>query len=851
MLDANPNGNANAAGAMVVGEEQENENGESVRGLAADGGTVLSASAIVTEVGASSTHTIGVHERLEGTTLRVLFDGRFLPSQTRSTGSLEPPSSGWNGNEATSGASGASSRGCSGAAGADESIRDARGGGEGGGVAGSVARGWGGEVEGNTGGGGGQWLERGEGGGGTGAAGRTAGGSSGVGEPAQTNTEPRQHQKTELVIYTPSQPEDPSHVSASAPRNHEALTGLAWVVTVLEKKTNKPTALRCPDPLPSWATTVPPPSPRAAAREPSQESEPTPTHNPTNDARYEMQQADSGDSGDSGGSLACPPFVRVGGSVPLLLIPDAGVVAEVNSAAAHLRSTMGACKANAFIARLGNCITISTVNTDDFVFVFEVLQVFNMTLTKKFLLASYFVTGGRAPGGPGRRRDDEDEVSVATATRGNGARAWDDREDDGEEEDGEEFEKGEEVRPTEAARSGGATEEEVISRHERGVIHDGEKIFSTWPSFSCDWRFLPACVELGGSSWRRTTAVVSRRCRALTHFIQFGRASCNPAAEDEIERLLRMNPSLGTAWSSLTVMLGKSLWPIICAPLIVHWLKTRHECGVPFHAMMTLSVCQVAASIILLAYHVRYGSSCLDMDYRLNYPRYTAVAFITTAFGCFGYGYGISYIPVMSENYGDTCSNARITFMLLLCVLCTLIFCSLNIHLRRCVFGLHANCVFWLALPFAAHHVTGRSPYNHFATWRLSKWQPVHDAVRSASRAQNTSSGVEEPAEKAALEAFFFWMDVAASTVRTAIIFIFIPRVVSRRTQSAFATSLAAPPTVETKNNNNKHPENMSMETVGGGSSAVDNVDAGGAATPRRRREDIFLDFFNKVKKRV
>jgi hypothetical protein len=40
-------------------------------------------------------------------------------------------------------------------------------------------------------------------------------------------------------------------------------------------------------------------------------------------------------------------------AVPLLLIPDAGVAAEVNAAASQLRWTMGRVKANAFIARLG------------------------------------------------------------------------------------------------------------------------------------------------------------------------------------------------------------------------------------------------------------------------------------------------------------------------------------------------------------------------------------------------------------------------------------------------------------------------------------------------------------------
>jgi hypothetical protein len=87
------------------------------------------------------------------------------------------------------------------------------------------------------------------------------------------------------------------------------------------------------------------------------------------------------------------------------------------AAAAQLRATVGAGKANAFIARLGSCVMTSTANTDDVMFVLDVTQVFNLALTKKMLLDTYFDpsgSGGKgAVGGGARgRRCEDDEISV-------------------------------------------------------------------------------------------------------------------------------------------------------------------------------------------------------------------------------------------------------------------------------------------------------------------------------------------------------------------------------------------------------------------------------------------------------
>jgi hypothetical protein len=164
---------------------------------------------------------------------------------------------------------------------------------------------------------------------GAGMVGAGAGGGGGEPTPTPTQTEmqqQQQQQQTELTFFTP-----PSHQNGG-----EEVVGLVWVVAILENDHEGGASRRSrvlgSNPNPSWTT-------------------------PTYHAAHYVDTQPA----DSSGSLACE-MVRVGNSVPLLLIPDAGVAAEVNAAAARLRSTMGAVKANAFIARLGEgCYKLNTV----------------------------------------------------------------------------------------------------------------------------------------------------------------------------------------------------------------------------------------------------------------------------------------------------------------------------------------------------------------------------------------------------------------------------------------------------------------------------------------------------------
>jgi hypothetical protein len=103
---------------------------------------------------------------------------------------------------------------------------------------------------------------------------------------------------------------------------------------------------------------------------------------------------------------------------------------------------------------------------------------------------------------------------------------------------------------TATRRKGARGEGEVEGKEVHGPMEAGTGGANAGP-----WIFLP---KLGGG---RGAAGKNRRK-------VWGKAS--PAAEDEIDKLLRENPSLGEAWSDLTVMLAKHLWPLIFAPVIVH-----------------------------------------------------------------------------------------------------------------------------------------------------------------------------------------------------------------------------------------------------------------------------------------
>jgi hypothetical protein len=356
-MGSNTRSAINPYGGAGVEEEEE----ACVRGLSADGSTVISTSAIVT-IASSTQHTVVIHERLRGTTLVVMYDGRILPSQTRTLAVPHPSQAGAAaaaGGGAGGGAFGGASRrlgGSGAAAGADENHHQGMRGGAG---AGPGATGM-------------EWGE----------AGVRAGGA---GELTQTQQQQQQQQQTELVFSTPS------HLDGG-----EDVVGLAWVVAILDNTDDEGSASRRSNPNSLTNTGTPPPLE-------------APSHFA---AHYvEAQPADSGD-----GELECE-MVRVGAAVPLLLMPDAGVAAEVNAAAAQLRATMGAGKANAFIVRLGSCVMTSTANTDDVMFVLDVTQVFNLALTKKMLLDTYFDpsgSGGKgAVGGGARgRRCEDDEISV-------------------------------------------------------------------------------------------------------------------------------------------------------------------------------------------------------------------------------------------------------------------------------------------------------------------------------------------------------------------------------------------------------------------------------------------------------
>jgi hypothetical protein len=210
------------------------------------------------------------------------------------------------------------------------------------------------------------------------------------------------------------------------------------------------------------------------------------------------------------------------------------------------------------------------------------------------------------------------------------------------------------------------------------------------------WRFLP---RLGGG---RTRAAGENRRKLWRKVF--------PAAEDEIDKLLRENPSLGQAWSDLTVMLMKHLWGLVLAPVVVHWLKTRQQCNTPVHAMWSMTLLQLA-SFLAIQVGLRLGQS--GLDHTTFHRTYTAFAFMAGAFMWLGYGIAGSHIPYQSEDYDDKCSKARTGIQTLVATTAALISSSINVHLRKRVFAMHFNNMMWLLTPYLFNHVmVGRHKLN-------------------------------------------------------------------------------------------------------------------------------------------
>jgi hypothetical protein len=175
------------------------------------------------------------------------------------------------------------------------------------------------------------------------------------------------------------------------------------------------------------------------------------------------------------------------------------------------------------------------------------------------------------------------------------------------------------------------------------------------------WSFLPT---LGGGGRTRAaganTNTEHTRRKAWWKF-----SSSSAAKEDEIDKILREYPSLAEAWSDLTVMLLKNLWFFIFAPAVVHWLKTKRECGVPTHAMVAMTVFQVFAFLAsrnclrLLA-----ASADRPADHTKWYSAYTVSCFVGS--GCMWLGYGIqgNYTNHADDHRGK-CSKERMGIMIL------------------------------------------------------------------------------------------------------------------------------------------------------------------------------------------
>ena len=369
--------------------------------------------------------------------------------------------------------------------------------------------------------------------------------------------------------------------------------------------------------------------------------------------------------------------------------------------------------------------------------------------------------------------------------------------------------------------------------------------------------------------WDQTTEYVSRvieqrrrqrRARAGAAAAAAAAAATAAKDKDEMEKLLRENPSLRNVWTDLTDTLLKGLSPLIFAPLLVHWIKTRHECNVSTPMMISTSVFQILAAIVprLLRTIDPHRHSTTSN------PRYVALAYVGCGFMWVGYGQGMATAPSLKESNLDACSIARVSIMAMAAMTASTISFAMNIHLSRHVFRIAFNTIFCYALPTLICHVTGIAPYNHHLSFRVSRWDFVRDAVAAAAAAAaggvytGSSSLSSSEIHEARVLFLLFWIDVLASTARVLAMYLFIPYFIAARLQYAYVYALLTPP---------PPPPAMEIRFApgrgggGGGvgahrSSAVFASASGagpsssrGGERRQRPREEVFLEFFEKVKR--
>lgn len=420
---------------------------------------------------------------------------------------------------------------------------------------------------------------------------------------------------------------------------------------------------------------------------------------------------------DGGGLAGCG--TQVGAGVPLLLVPDADVAAEVNATMPLLRTSSGSGEANMFIARLGCCLMPSTANADDFLHILDMLQMFPLPLTKKVFLDSYSVIA--------KLSALEDEVSVVSATRGRGAR--DDAED-------------EEVSAMQG-RSGGGTE---------------------------PWKFFSTLSAIGPSGEKKKSV----RNSWLSKASDAASAAPSTAREHETDRYLREHPSLRGDWSNLTKVLMNRAWILIVAPLFVHLIKTRRECNIPLHAMVTMTACNFAALLLISLECFR-----LPTLHHIKADKLHVVKMlVSSALMWVGYGVAAACVRDMSDNFADKCSKVRVSLMVLVTTTSALTTISISIYLRKKIYMFHFCNMIAFATPCLVIHALGYAPNHHLWMTLPSNHEWIQNVVAS-------SAGTEE-----AMETFFTWLDMAAPLAYVAVIHLFLPCLIARRVQRNFVLAL-------------------------------------------------------------
>ena len=403
-------------------------------------------------------------------------------------------------------------------------------------------------------------------------------------------------------------------------------------------------------------------------------------------------------------------FSPVGLSVPLLLVPSVEVAAEINGAVAKIRATAGAIQANKLITDLGSCLTPFSANAVGVLRTLDILQTMGMLATRKMVVD--LLTMWRSLD----RQPFDDAASLVTAMQ-----------------ERMRTECTHHLYETGAAESDAESVEEVCSPGSSNVSGPQLGSANLWPAL-----------------------------KDTLKVIDLSENDC------EVDRMIKDDPELEYAWSELTGPLIRQCTPIGLLPLVVHWCKSRLECGIPDNAV------QIAIAFnclgLLSTHCAGFVAKCVSK--KLQKSVTLMCFFLASVLMWTGYGIMTESIPHLSDVPGQ-CSKFKLRKIVFICIGIFQTLISLHVDLRKHLTKIHLCTLTSFFLPLLA----GSAPSNDAFVIRLSKYEMLESAVANAAT-------VSSPA-------ILMGLDVTATVVFVVFVMYMLPLYIARKIQWNYLAFLA------------------------------------------------------------